>query len=162
MRNFTPTLLKSFAAALLVTCLASPAFAVDVSGSAEANTTPEKLWAAIGDFCGIANWHPAIAKCELSESNGSKFRKLTTKDGAVLLEKLVKLDAKAMSYTYQITESPLPVANYESTISVAASAKGATVSWKGRFDAKGASDADAQKALQGIYDLGLASLAKTK
>jgi len=89
---------------------------------------------------------------------GRRQRSLTLPDGAELVEELVSRDDDAMAYTYRILEGPLPVANYESTISVSASGDGSTIGWSGTFDAEGASDAEATDVIGGIYDAGLASL----
>jgi len=145
------------AAALAASTLA--ASALETSATANSTLSADALWKKIGtDFCGIANWHPAIEKCELSSDH--KTRTLSLKGGGTIVEKLEKLDFKNRSYTYTIVSGPLPVDNYHSTISVAPSGKGSVVTWKGKYDAKGASDADAQKAIQGVYDGGLASLTK--
>jgi hypothetical protein len=48
-------------------------------------------------------------------------------------------------------ESPLPVENYRSTLSVMSEGDGAMIMWDGSFDAKGASDADAEGVIAGIY-----------
>jgi hypothetical protein len=48
----------------------------------------------------------------------------------------------------------LPVTNYHSTISVSPDPKGSSLKWIGKYDAKGASDADAKKVIDGIYEGG--------
>ena len=70
------------------------------------------------------------------------------------------MDKTDNSYTYEIVESPLPVQNYRSTISVSAEGSGTKVDWRGSFDAKGASDADAEGVISGIYKAGLDEIAK--
>jgi hypothetical protein len=46
---------------------ATPALAVDAAQSGmAASAGVDKVWAAVGDFCGIGAWHPALAGCELS------------------------------------------------------------------------------------------------
>jgi Polyketide cyclase / dehydrase and lipid transport len=141
---------------------ASSAVALDARISKDASAAAPAVWAAVGDFCGIATWHPAVAKCELSNKDGKTYRTLTLKDGAKLLEKLTAFDAAAMTYSYTIEEGPLPVANYVSTLKVVAKDKGATIDWSGTFDAKGAPDADAIKTISGIYAGGIdALIAKT-
>ena len=79
-------------------------------------------------------------------------------DGATIKEKLV--EETATSYTYEIVESPLPVANYNSTISVTADGDGTMVDWQGNFDAKDVPDADAEGVIAGIYQAGLDEIAK--
>jgi uncharacterized protein YndB with AHSA1/START domain len=139
---------------------AGAAMALDVSEKIEIKAAPDKVWAVIGDFCGIANWHPAIASCEASEAGGTKMRKLTTKDGGVLNEALKAWDDQAMSYTYAILDSPLPVANYVSTIKVTGNGAASSIEWSSTFDAKGAPDDKAKEAISGIYKAGLEGIMK--
>jgi polyketide cyclase/dehydrase/lipid transport protein len=141
-------------AALLMSGLA--ANALDTSAKASSKLSADAMWAKIGDFCGIAKWHPALEKCELSADG--KTRTLSLKGGGTIVEALTKMDAAGKSYTYSIVSGPLPVANYTSTISVAADGAGSVVNWTGKYDAKGAPDADAVKTIQGVYDSGLKGL----
>ena len=114
--------------------------------------SPEALWKKIGDFCGIGNWLPGIEKCVLSADR--KQRTLSLKGGGTVVEALENLDDANHTYTYTIISGPLPVANYHSTISVTADPKGSSLKWDGKYDAKGASDADAKKVIDGIYEAG--------
>jgi hypothetical protein len=144
-------------AALLMSGLAAQA--LDTSAKATSKLSADAMWAKIGDFCGIAKWHPLLEKCDLSADG--KTRVLILKDGGgTIVEALVKMDAAGKSYTYSIISGPLPVANYVSTISVAADGAGSVVTWSGKFDAKGAPDADAQKIVKSVYDAGLEALTK--
>ncbi len=141
-------------AALLLSALT--AHALDSSAKASSKLSADALWAKIGDFCGISQWHPAVEKCALSADG--KTRTLSLKGGGTIVEALVKMDAPGRSYTYAIVSGPLPVANYTSTISVAADSAGSVVTWVGKYDAKGASDADSMKAIDGVYTSGLKAL----
>ena len=88
-----------------------------------------------------------------------KVRTLSLKGGGTIKEEQVSRDDKVMSYTYTILESPLPVSDYKSTLSVAPEGSGSKVTWTGTFNAKGAPDTVATDAIQGIYDSGLKALA---
>lgn len=132
--------------------LTGPAFALDSSVTMTSAMSPEALWKKIGDFCGIADWHPAVEKCVLSADG--KQRTLSLKGGGTLVEALQNRDEAGHAYTYTIISGPLPVANYHSTISVSPDPKGSSLTWSGTYDAKGASDADAKKVIDGIYDAG--------
>jgi len=138
------------AAAFLISI--GPAFAIESSVTMTSSMSPEVLWKKIGDFCGIANWHPAIEKCVLSADG--KQRTLSVKGGGTIVETLENLDDANHAYTYTIISGPLPVANYHSTISVSADPKGSSVKWVGKYDAKGVSNADAKKVMDGIYEAG--------
>lgn len=139
--------------------VATPAFALEASKTVDVAASPEKVWQTIGNFCGIADWHPAITKCAPGEQNGKPTRHLTLKNGAIIDEEQTARSDSGMQYSYRILQSPLPVSDYHSTISVVKKGNGSEVTWKGTFKAKDASDADATKAIQGIYDSGLESLA---
>ena len=136
--------------------MSTSAFALDSSVTMTSSMSPDALWKKVGDFCGIATWHPAIEKCVLSADG--KQRTLSVKGGGSVLEALEKWDDANRTYTYTILSGPLPVANYHSTISVSADPKGSALKWIGNFDAKGASDADAKKTMDGVYEAGAKSL----
>ena len=147
------TIFSATATLLISTGLA---FALDSSATMTSSMSPDALWKKIGDFCGISAWHPAFEKCVLSADG--KQRTLSIKGGGEVLEALENFDAANRSYTYTILSGPLPVANYRSTISVSADPKGSSVTWVGKYDAKGVPDADAKKTIDGAYEAGLRAL----
>jgi hypothetical protein len=134
------------------------AAAVESTYTATSTATPEAAWEKIGDFCGIATWHPAVEKCELSDDG--KMRTLSLKGGGTIVETLVSRDDNAHSYTYQIVSSPLPVSDYVSTIKVLPAGSGSSIVWTGNYKANGASDADAKNTIDGIYKAGVDAIAK--
>jgi hypothetical protein len=131
---------------------AGAAFALDSSVIMTSSMSPDALWKKVGGFCGIGDWHPAAEKCVLSADG--KQRTISLKGGGTLVEGLESVDDANHTYTYTILSGPLPVANYHSTISVLPDAKGSSLKWVGKYDAKGASDADAKKVIDGIYEAG--------
>jgi hypothetical protein len=131
---------------------AGAAFALDSSVIMTSSMSPDALWKKVGGFCGIRDWHPAAEKCVLSADG--KQRTISLKGGGTLVEGLESVDDANHTYTYTILSGPLPVANYHSTISVLPDAKGSSLKWVGKYDAKGASDADAKKVIDGIYEAG--------
>lgn len=146
-------------AALLI---AVPAFALEVEKTIGSGVEAAKLWEAVGDFCGIGRWHPAVAKCELEQRDGATVRTLTLNGiDRPLVEKLDARDDAGMSYTYSILDGPLPVQNYTSTLQVRENGVGSLVTWKGTFDAKGVTDAEAEEVITGIYSGGIDSLMVT-
>lgn len=156
-----PLVKRTLVCAIGCACLALtvvPASAVESNYTASSASSADTVWAKIGDFCGIATWHPAVEKCALSADG--KTRTLSLKGGGTIVENLVKRDDAARYYTYSIVESPLPVANYLSTIGVSAAGAGSKIVWTGKYDAKGASESDAKKVIDGIYQAGADVLAK--
>ena len=117
-----------------------------------------EVWKRIGGFNALPDWHPMVEKSELAK--GGQERKLTLPGGATIVEKLESKDDKSYRYSYSITDSPLPVADYHSTIEVHEEGKESVVEWMGRFEPNGASAEEAQKAIQDIYQAGMDNLTK--
>ncbi len=123
--------------------------------------TPDAIWKLVGGFNALPDWHPAIAKSEITTEGNTTFRRLTLAGGGSILEKLEKSDDDEHRYSYSILESPLPVANYSGTIRVTeAAGGGSTIEWSSEFDPQGAPETDAVQAIQGIYQAGFDNLKK--
>ncbi len=152
----TPTL---FAGLIAVGLAASPALAIDLSESVDVTASPADAWAAVGDWCSIKDWHPVIAECEAYEEDGKTMRKLTTGDGGEIIEEQTGMDGDAMSFSYAIIESPLPIADYASTMAVMENGDGATITWSSSYSANGVSDDEALELMTGVYRAGLDELA---
>ena len=132
----------------------------------------DKVWNTIKDFDSLNKWHPTFAKDEIVKGDGDKpgtVRKLTIKDGPSFTEELLAFDEATHSYRYRIIESPLPLRNYVSHISVKPDGKGGSkVTWSGTFKRKSTSetppeaenDDAAIKLVTGVYEGGLANLKK--
>ena len=144
--------------AALTALSATSASALEAHYTKATEASASDAWAAVGDFCGISNWHPAVEKCEMSEKDGATLRTLHLKGGGTILEKLVEKNDADMSLTYTIVEGVLPVDNYKSTLKVVQNDTGATYDWSGSFDAKGTSDEEAVKTINGVYAAGVDSL----
>jgi hypothetical protein len=132
------------------------ALAVDSTLITTSSLSPDALWKKVGEFCGIGSWHPAIEKCVLSEDG--KQRTLSLRGGGTIVEALEIWDNANHTYGYKILSSPLPVTNYHSTISVVPEGKGSALKWMGTYDSQGASEAEAKKVIDGIYESGSKAL----
>ena len=154
----TKVLVRTTAAAGLFFAFASGALAAEVSKDVEVKGTPAQVWEKIGGWCSISNWHPAVATCETSKEGDAAVRHLTTKDGAKITEKQTAADAT--SYGYTMTDTPLPVSNYNATMGVAPSddGKNTKITWTATFDPKGVSEDDAKKPVEGIFESGLQAI----
>ncbi len=150
--------LSRFAAGAALFLFSATAQATEVKETGEINAAPDKVWAAIGDFCGIGSWHPAVTKCDLSEDK--KTRILTLGNGATITETQEAWDDAGMSYSYRIQESPLPVQNYLSTIKVSGADGKSTIEWSSSFEPKGATEDEAKAVISGIYKAGFEGIAK--
>ncbi len=137
---------------------AGAAGATEVERKIAVKGDPAAVWAKIGGWCAIADWHPVVAKCEEADEGGRKVRTLTTKDGGVIKEAMLK--SGDTSYSYQILESPLPVENYSATFAAMSADGGVSVVWSAKFDPKG-DEAEAKKVIESIFDGGLEQIKKS-
>ena len=127
--------------------------------SIEISAAADTVWKLIGGFGSLPDWLSYIPASELSE--GGRVRSLANPDGDAIVERLVAYDDADRSYTYAILEAPFPVVNYRSTLRVRENgANASTVEWSGTFTPNGATDDEAIKLFRGIYEDGLAELAK--
>jgi len=151
---------------------ADPPKPLHVVETVEIKAPVDKVWAAVKDFDALPKWHPAFASDELvSGSNGrvGSVRKLTIKDGPVVVEQLTAYGDASHSYHYRIIDSPLPLADYSSSVAVHAGQGGMTqVTWSGTWKRKNPadnppeaeSDAGTIKLVKGVYRGGLDNLKK--
>jgi mxaD protein len=181
MKNFLSLLAVALVTLPLVANAHGPS-RQKVKESITINAAPEKVWAMVKDFGGLHNWHPAVAKTELTDD---KTRVITLKaDGEpTITEELLKSDDDKMSLQYKITDMSvvksitfnskdtpyytLPVNNYKATIMVKADGDGSKVTWKAAFYRsfmdnppvpEGQSDKDAVAAIKGVFTSGLENL----
>lgn len=151
--------LTSFASACLLAGPGLAAAPASLSRSVAVQAQPAAVWAAIGPFCAIADWHPAIATCSLDD-RASPTRTLLTRDGkAKFVElQLARSDADR-SYSYAFTSSPVPVTHYTSTFSVKANRRGGSiVTWSSVYTPNPGQEVAADAALSDIYESGLAAI----
>lgn len=136
---------------------------VQVYKEVEIKAKPEAVWALVGAFNGLDRWHPAVVAVD-SEGNGTNvgdLRVLTLGNGAKIIEKLLAYNDQ-QSLRYGILDSPLPISDYVSDITIAdgRSPNSAKVTWSSTFKPKGVSKKEAKKIITGIYQAGFDSLVK--
>jgi uncharacterized protein YndB with AHSA1/START domain len=135
--------------------IAGTAGAAEVSRETTIDAKATEVWRAIGPYCSIADWYPGIETCTEENINGALRRRLRTADGGEFLEEQLNHSDQAMRYTYAIVEGPLPVSDYEATLSVSESGGKTVVVWSGTFAPKGVSEEEATNIVGGIYETGL-------
>lgn len=111
---------------------------------------PDAVWAAIGAFDAIGDWHPGVTSCELIDIEGDLHRRLTLADGGALFERLIEQGPRR--YVYEIVDGPLPVSDYRSVFSVTPRNGGSRVFWTCVFEAE---DETADGIVAGVYEAGL-------
>jgi hypothetical protein len=124
-----------------------------VTRSAVINAPRAAVWRVIGGFQALPDWHPAIAQSHKELIDGVEHRRLILAEGGEMLEKSLGCDEA--SYGYAIVESPLPLSDYRSVVSVAENDGKAVVTWSATFEPK---SAQAEDIVASIYSLGLDAL----
>jgi carbon monoxide dehydrogenase subunit G len=126
------------------------------------------VWARIGNFDALKDWHPAVAESTANKGNEEgSVRIVKLKNGGQLVESLENYNAAQMKYSYRAKDGgALPVTNYTSTISVTADGNQSVVEWRGAFyrgypnndPPPDQNDEAAVKAVTAVYQSGLAAL----
>lgn len=139
--------------------LAHPAGAGSLTRTMEVNAPATIVWAQIGSFCAIKDWHPLVGVC-ITDGKAQPTRTLVTRDGkASFVELELARDDAKFSYSYSFLASPLPASKYRSTLRVSARGPNASVIvWQGDYTSEPGKDADVGAALANVYDTGLAAL----
>lgn len=139
-----------------------------VSREVVVDRPPATVWKLLGDYNALDVWLPPVRASSLASStlHGSgtapgAVRVLELGGNARVTEKLVAYNEHARSYSVAFVESPLPVKNYIATLELSAAPDGRTrIRWHATFDARGADDAQARRAIEGLYDAGLTRAAE--
>ncbi len=135
---------------------------ISVSMSTGLDASAADVWKVVGDFGGI-DFLSAIASASVKGEGIGAVRTLTLagEEGGAITERLDALDNEGMSITYSIIESPLPIDNYSSKMTVSESEEGKTTfTWSSTFTAKGISDEEAKAFVEGFYNGGINDLQK--
>ncbi len=134
----------------------------ELAKSVELKAAADRVWAVIGQFGDIAQWHPVIDAGRVEEVDGKRRRLLAVTGGGTLIEQLDAVDDGAMSYSYSLIDGPLPVEDYHSTIAVMpVDESHCRVTWTGRFRPKpGTTESQAIQVIESIYTTGFDALRK--
>jgi mxaD protein len=137
--------------------------------------TPEHVWAVVGDFAKMGQWHPSVVASGVKSTlnaDGSKtdYRTLTLKNGGQLIERIRPTKQGVMKLGVVIEKGDMAVSNYSDalTVKVGNTPNESIVTWTGRFNNKanlmvapaGQDDATAIAVVKGFYQVGLSQLKK--
>ncbi|MFT4043667.1 MAG: tyrosine-protein phosphatase [Gordonia sp. (in: high G+C Gram-positive bacteria)] len=113
---------------------------------------PDAVWALVGDVGAVHRWIPGL---RASAVDGDT-RSVTFDDGGQAHEQIVAHDDTGYSYTYRYLDGPLPLDEYESTLTVGPelSGDGALVVWNATLRAAPTVVA----AVEALYDTGIGRL----
>lgn len=131
----------------------------DVEVEGVSDLPAKAVWDIIAPGTGVDRWFGAITACSVEED----ARYCTMIDGSELIETIVDIDHKAMSFRYTVDTHPLPAGRIASRIEVSETTPGhARNVWGSRIEAETEKEAQATAdALEQLYNQGIASLVAT-
>jgi hypothetical protein len=124
-----------------------------VTGSVELAAPPDDVWSVIGQF--NLQWHPAVARARLIGEGLGQIRRLQTRDGKEIVERLADVDDAKRSYRYTLI-SGVPASHYAGVIDVTPKANGSVAEWRIEFLAQ--SDIVVRTMVSRLIETGLGSL----
>ena len=99
------------------------------------NQPPAVVWALVGPFASLAEWHPEVTSCEASENDkGQKLRTVTFTNGQVVVECLTKHSDATFSYVYTLDKGKLPVRDFRGELQVIGTDTESLLRWTATFD----------------------------
>jgi hypothetical protein len=126
-----------------------------VAGAVELAAPPDDVWSVIGQFS--LQWHPAVARARLIGEGLGQLRKLETRDGREIVERLADVDNTKRSYRYTLI-SGVPALHYAGVIDVKPKANGSIAEWRIEFLANNQPDITVRTIVSRLIETGLGSL----
>ena len=109
----------------------------------------------IGQF--NLQWHPAVARARLIGEGLGQLRRLETRDGREIVERLAEVDNTKRSYRYTLV-SGVPASHYAGTIEVKPKGSGCVAGWSVEYVANNQPDIVVRTMVSTLVKTGLGSL----
>jgi hypothetical protein len=126
-----------------------------VAESVELAAAPDTVWGVIGQFS--LDWHPAVARVNLTGTGIGQLRRIETPDGSEIIERLEAVDNTKRSYRYTLVAG-VPASHYTGTIEVESKGKGCVAHWRVDFLANNQPDIVVRTMVSTLVMTGLGSL----
>jgi hypothetical protein len=125
---------------------------IEVLVRRDCDLSAEVVYELLADF-GNTSWMKGVAKTEVDGDGVGMVRNIYPDPNASpVREMMTERDDLARKVAYTITEgNPLPVDDYSAYVRVSESGTGCQIEWAGSFAAKGADEATAKQAVEGMY-----------
>jgi Polyketide cyclase / dehydrase and lipid transport len=126
-----------------------------VAESVELAAAPDKVWSLIGQF--NLDWHPLVARVRLTGAGSGQLRRIETRDGRGIVERLEEIDSVSRFYRYTLVAG-IPASHYTGVIEVTPKGSGCVAQWRVQFLANNQPDIVVRTMVSGLLDTGLGSL----
>ena len=123
---------------------------IEASSDVDVAVSADEAWSLLGGFDNLPLRIPMITRSFLED--GGRVRRLTAKDGSVIVERLVSFDQRKRTYTYAYIEGPDPVEDYLGKVTVTSlSPERCCISWGSQFSPVGISSSEAETRYRSAY-----------
>jgi hypothetical protein len=126
-----------------------------VTESVELAAAPDAVWSVIGQF--NLDWHPHVAKVRLVGAGTGQLRRIETRDGREIIERLEDVDDAKRIYHYTLVAG-IPASHYVGTIQVRPKGEGCVADWRVDFVADKRPDIVVRGMIRNLLETGLGSL----
>lgn len=126
-----------------------------VSDSVELGAAPDDVWAVIGQF--NLDWHPLVASVHLIGDGLGQLRRIETRDGGEVVERLTEADNPKRIYRYALVAG-IAASHYEGTIEVRSKGSGCIAEWRVQYLANNQPDIAVRTRVTTLVRTGLDSL----
>ena len=122
--------------------------------SKQLTVSPDALWAVLADFADVS-WIPGSPAVAVDGAGPGMTRRIQGSDGDQIVETLLWVKPEKRTLSYEITNSPLPVARFQAVVRVtegngADPGAGCVVIWDVDYEPEG-DDTSARGAIDGVY-----------
>jgi len=126
-----------------------------VADAVELAAAPETVWSLIGQF--NLDWHPLVAQVRLIGEGIGQLRRMETRDGGVVIERLEERDESRRNYRYSMVAG-IAASHYAGTIEVRPKGSGCIAEWRVQFLADNQPDIAVRTRVTALITTGLGSL----
>ena len=123
------------------------------------------VWRVVRDFNGLPSWTPFAVESRIEQGQRADqvgcIRNFRLRDGGVIRERLLALSDYELSMSYAILESPTPVDDYISSLSLTPITDGnrTFAEWSAEFDCAPARERELSQSIgQGVFQGGFDAL----
>jgi Polyketide cyclase / dehydrase and lipid transport len=123
------------------------------------------VWRVVRDFNGLPSWAPFAVESRIEQGQSADqvgcIRNFRLRDGGVIRERLLALSDYDLSLSYAILESPMPVEDYVSSLSLTPITDGnrTFAEWQAEFECPPEREAAlVQQIATNVFQAGLTAL----
>jgi hypothetical protein len=126
-----------------------------VAESVELAAAPGAVWSIIGQF--NLDWHPLVTRVRLTGPGSGQLRRIETRDGREIVERLEETDNARRVYRYTLVAG-IPASHYTGVIEVTPKGGGCVAQWQVQFLANNQPDIVVRTMVSTLLKTGLGSV----